>query len=160
MNSSKALANFQSHCQELYTCFSLAEFSIRVNYRQMLDSLFDPKMNPNADFMIGSGHPDEGNVYSSMKIHKVIEYMNKGKFSDVIYKSFIVRVYSDWDENYRYELSKEFKRGKNDIKCDLMGDIRIIRNWIVHKGSIIGSDYNKLKDINWNLAVGEHLEQI
>ena len=38
-----------------------------------------------------------------------------------------------------------------------MGDIRIIRNWIVHKSSIIDSDYNKLKNINWNLAVGEHL---
>ena len=148
MNSSKALANFQSHCQELYTCFSLAEFAIRVNYPQMLDSLVNPKMNPNADFMIGSGHPDEGNIYSSMKANKLIEYMNNGKFSDIIYKSFIIRIYSDWDENYRYELAKEFKREKNDIKSDLMGDIRIIRNWIVHKSSIIDSDYNKLKNIN------------
>lgn len=157
MNSSKALTNFQSHCQELYTCFFLAERAIRINYLQMLDGLVNPEMNPNADIMIGSGHPDEGNIYSSMKTNKVIEYMNNGKFSDILYKSFIIRIYSDWDEKYRCELAKEFKRKKNDIKCDLMGDIRIIRNWIVHKSSIIGSDYNKLKDINWNLAVGEHL---
>ena len=89
----------------------------------MLDSLVNPKINLNADLMIGSGHPEEGNIYSPMKTNKVIEYMNNGKFSDILYKSFIVRVYSDWDEDYRYKLSKEFKRGKYDIKCDLMGDI-------------------------------------
>lgn len=83
--------------------------------------------------------------------------MNNGKFSDIIYKSYIIRIYSDWDENYRYELSKEFKREKNDIECDLMGDIRIIRNWIVHKSSVIGSNYNKLKVIKWNLNIGESI---
>jgi len=81
---------------------------------------------------------------SNVKRHK------GGKFEDLHAKSFIVLVFSLWEDNFRVQIANKLpiNEKENDrvkrVKSNLMGDIRHIRNYIVHP-SVCIEELNELK---------------
>ncbi len=120
------------------------------------DNLIQLKADRGKSMIVGKGHPDQGGWHGSMNIGELIDSAQKdGDFSNQIAKSFICSIYSLWDEFYRHNIAAENNCGQKQVASNLMGDIRHIRNCIVHKKSIITNEQEKIKEINWLLIPGE-----
>ena len=74
---------------------------------------------------------------------ELIEAMRPGgEFEDLNAKGLIVLIYTLWEDSARKKLSKVFGlKDKNQIKCDLMGDVRLLRNMIVHRTDKARKEY-------------------
>lgn len=58
----------------------------------------------------------------------------------------MVLIYQYWEEHYRELIAKEYGFSKNDLKIDIFGDLRNLRNSIIHhKGIEIDGKYKILK---------------
>jgi hypothetical protein len=53
----------------------------------------------------------------------------------------IVMMYAYWEDHYREKIAHAIGlKDKNDVKIEIMGDLRILRNSIVHNGGYVISD--------------------
>ena len=52
----------------------------------------------------------------------------------------LISIYQYWEDNYRTKIARLFQKDKNDLKEPIMGDIRLIRNSIVHHNAIAKKD--------------------
>lgn len=65
-------------------------------------------------------------------------------------RAIIIFLYTYWDDETRLRLAKSKNVDKNSILSDVMGDIRIIRNTILHdKGILKNEDKKKLKKLDF-----------
>ena len=81
-----------------------------------------------------------------------------GEFENIQARAFIVFIYQLWDDEYRGAIADSLSVKKNRIECPLMGDFRLVRNLIIHKGSVIPAGFSGnlefLSEI-WNLLPGD-----
>ena len=107
-------------------------------FRSQLDG------DPNQSLFIGTGHPDKGNVHSEVQMAEAVKNSQKdGPFSDAVAKSLLVSIYSEWDELFRHRFAAEVGAKAEDVSCDLMGDLRWVRHWIVHNKYRIDNNCSK-----------------
>ncbi len=60
----------------------------------------------------------------------------------------IIFIYAFWDEEIRYKLARAKGVKKESIKSDIMGDLRHLRNAILHnKGILLPQDHQKIKKL-------------
>ena len=65
------------------------------------------------------------------------------------------RTFAYWDEEVRPKIAAVRGGDVKDIKVDALGDLRIIRNSIIHnRGIISASDYARLKKLNTEVQPG------
>ena len=60
-----------------------------------------------------------------------------GDFDSVLCRSLLVFLYSRWDESYRQSLAEICGVTKSCVRCDLMGEVRRVRNFLVHRNNIV-----------------------
>lgn len=152
MNQSKALADFQLDCQKYYICYALATKGLSDYAEKLLKEL-----NPDRakSLILGTGHPDDGKWHGSIEFGELFDSSRKNDvFADAIAKSFICAIYSSWDERFRHAVAEEVSSKQKNVNSDLMGDLRHVRNCIVHKKSIITDELSKIKELSWSLSVG------
>ena len=81
-----------------------------------------------------------------------------GEFDDLNAKAFIVMIFHRWDDQFRHRIAQVFSIPKDDVRCDLLGDVRHIRNAIIHENSMIDEKtIYKLKMLPsiWKLKPGK-----
>ena len=81
-----------------------------------------------------------------------------GAFEDQNAKALVVMMFHRWDEHFRYLISQVLSVRKCTVECDLMGDVRHVRNVIIHDNSDIPRNFTaKLKILCqiWNLQPGK-----
>ena len=61
----------------------------------------------------------------------------------------VVQIYQYWEDMYREEIARNMGICKNDLKVDVFGDLRIIRQSIIHNHGIATSDITKCKILKW-----------
>ena len=62
--------------------------------------------------------------------------------------SIVVFIFAYWDEEVRPKIAAVRGVKHEDVKVDAMGDLRLVRNGIVHnKGVLSAADYARLKKI-------------
>jgi hypothetical protein len=150
------LSKFQERCHHYFTCFTFAAKGLQSVADKFRPGLVEGK---NQSLFIGSGHPDEGKAHSKVKLKDaVLSSAKDGVFSDTIAKSIIVTIYSEWEEMYRHKIAEEAGAEAKNIISDLMGDLRIVRNWIVHNKSVVDKDRAKIKVLSWQLQEGHELK--
>ena len=60
---------------------------------------------------------------------EVLECLKSGGvFEDQNAKAFLVTILHRWDEHFRPSIARLLSVGPNAVQCDLMGDLRIVRN--------------------------------
>jgi hypothetical protein len=92
----------------------------------------------NPSLFIGSGHPDEDKTHSRILLRDAIQFSEQdGVFADTLAKAIIISIYTEWDETYRQKIAAEIGVKAKDIACDLMGDLRIVRHWVIHNKSFV-----------------------
>lgn len=142
------LDEFVQACQQRYTCYFLATHHMDAARTQFAHA------RPGNRVFIGPGEPGTVPVTASMDMVEAREKMRRdGEFADALAKALLVAIYSDWDEHFRIFFSQAVGARKNHVRCDLMGDLRHIRNCIVHERSNLSSELN-LRCLSWKLPVG------
>ncbi|MEO1494363.1 MAG: hypothetical protein AAFV19_19625 [Pseudomonadota bacterium] len=103
-------------------------------------------------FQIGKKLQGERTAVAEMPTAYVLQSLEKdGLFSSLSAHGLIVLTYALWDERYRSLIAKELgEKEKNAINCDVMGDVRTIRKWIVHNQSTATkSGLAEMKSLRW-----------
>ncbi|RDB06537.1 hypothetical protein [Runella aurantiaca] len=59
-----------------------------------------------------------------------------GKNYNFVGNTFIISVYAFWEDHYRQKIASSMGKKKNELKEPIMGDIRLIRNSLVHHKAI------------------------
>lgn len=156
MNRSIELSNFQKRCHQYYTCFIFATMGLQNIADKFKLSIIE---NQDQSLFIGSGHPDENKTLSQINLKEAVMYSQKdGVFSDTLAKSIIVNIYTEWNENYRQRIGAEVGTEAKNVMCDLMGDLRFVRNCIIHNKSTVDKNCTKFKILGWHLRQGEELK--
>lgn len=153
MKTNQVLAEFQARAHELYTCFVFAAMGF-----QNVAELLRPQLTGEANqtMLVGNTPPEQGRPQATIRMQDLVAFSSKdGSFTDTLAKSLIVLLYSEWDELYRHRFAKDIAVEASAVRSDLMGDIRQIRNWIVHNKSVIGN--KPLKVLPWQLSAGSLL---
>lgn len=142
----KTLLEYKRITHTVFTAYNMSNHGMD-KYANEINKL--DGFNPDGVFQIGtSGEKRE--ALSQMGNDDAIEAMQKnGAFSQIIAFGLIVFNFAMWEEEYRQKIADELKMSKADILCDVMGDLRIFRNWIVHNNGIANKDVSKLTCMNW-----------
>ncbi len=158
----KVLKGFRDACQKQYAAFCGA-----VNGRLLAYERFRQVIEPaNGDksFFIGTGPPDSEQLPGQSTIVQMsqkdfLESLKQGgAFEQQHAKAFAVFIYTLWEENYRQRIANAMSVSKDSVNCALMGDIRHVRNVIIHDNSVVSQDFpGKLKLLSqiWDLKPGE-----
>lgn len=143
------LNEFVQVCQQRFTCFFLASHHMHIGRMPYENA------RPENRIFIGPGEPGKVPVTAAMYQLELYEKMKRdGEFSDVLAKSLLVAIYSDWEEHFRTKFATSINARSNQVKCDLMGDLRRIRNCIVHERSILSAKDIKMVCLPWQLKPG------
>ena len=153
------LEGFRSDCQSQYCAFSGM-----VNGRGLAYERFKSIMESrNNKFSLGTAFPGSEQQPGKSTIVQIShgELLDglepDGTFEDQNAKAFILMIYHRWDEKYRHLISRALSVPKKSIQCDLMGDVRHVRNAIIHNNSDISQNtIAKLQLLRriWNIPLG------
>ena len=138
------LEQFRSECQMYYMAFN-GMLGGRTAALEQYRHIFRPE-NLDSMFSVGTQFPDREqspghSTIVQIKQRDFLEALQPGStFERLQANAFIVLVYSLWEENYRQKLADAIGVAKDAIACDLMGEVRHVRTWIVHDNSVAPHD--------------------
>lgn len=142
----KELIKFKRVTHAVYTAYSMSNLGMQ----RIADELKGMKeMNPEGLFQIGSSYLKRKAVSEIKTKDALIGLEKNGPFSQLVAFGMITWIFAMWEEEYRKKIADELNVQKNDILCDIMGDLRFFRNWIVHNNGIANKDVKKLISLNW-----------
>lgn len=111
-------------------------------------------------FTYGVGDPNSPDSYALHSCTQA-EYKKRneknGHNCKVIGRLCIVDIYSFWEDHYREKVAESRGLSKGDLLSDIMGDIRLIRNSIVHHRWIALPEISKCKLLTW-FSEGDSIE--
>lgn len=132
----KLLAEFRARCQELYVSFSVANIGLAEQRTQFIAKL--PRgtygtigfVSREADF----ASPPLSHSVPQMSIDQYIKAMEPdGEFVQYQNKTLLVFIYQTWEDYIRPQIAKLYSVDVTQVRCDLMGEIRHVRNDIIHR---------------------------
>ncbi|TMV09986.1 hypothetical protein FGK63_02645 [Ruegeria sediminis] len=149
-----AVKQFQKTTEAAHTAYQMANYGMGRTARELSRH---QGIDPLAPFAIGPGEPGKTDQLVVLPTKLVIEGMqHNGLFSTLIATGLLAWIYSLWEEEYRYKISQAEDCKKNDVRCDLMNDLRLIRHWVLHDRMIADEkNHKKLKVLSWPSKSGE-----
>ena len=133
------LVEFRTECQKAYFAFNggvNGRLEALSRHRQLMTGR-------EASVSVGSTFPDSEQRLGKSTIAEMTqgEYLDAlaegGDFEDRQNKAFLVMLYHRWDEWYRRRVGEALGLRKDDVRCTLMGEVRLLRNVIVHENAIV-----------------------
>lgn len=100
------------------------------------------------------GHGDPNNADSRV-LHKVtqgeLKHRNRKNGENTLFlgSMSLVAIYQFWEDRFRGEISSEINIPREELKHDLLGDIRLIRIAIIHHGGIAKKEIEKCRVLKW-----------
>ena len=156
---------FRDRCYRLAFGFDVMGAG-RQNERQRLEAFFvsNPEYRDVSLNIARQTNDDPNNieletVASMLQGDLAVALQQNGEFDNLNRQSYLVFIYHLWDEYYRNEVAKVLGLGsKNKVYCDLLGDIRQLRNCIIHDQAVLHP--TRLGELTvlpriWNLQPGE-----
>ena len=142
----KTLEEFRYVCQRHYFAYVFTAHGLHAEYDQF-DRIFNPA-NRNRPFEIGSSVPNAPQLPGKSTIGYIREgelldaLKSGGEFENALAKAFMVFVHQLWDDQYRIEIARALSVHKRSVICPLLGDLRRIRNLIIHQHSIVPAGFS------------------
>ena len=134
------MQRFSSDCQMMFVWFA----AILGSQNAMRDHLRHVAAH-DEPFTINTYRPDGrvDAVLARVPVDSVIKaFTEAGDFERLYAKAFVVFTYQIWEEVARREIAAALNlENPNHIKSDLMGDLRYLRNWLVHRSESAESDF-------------------
>jgi hypothetical protein len=146
------LTDFHQLCQQHYTCFALATGCVS-NYVSEFAG------GPPATLVFRSTElSNQVTTVARINIETLRDLgAPEGPFADTLAKAILVSLYAEWDEYYRPKYAKSIGIERNAVRSNLMGDLRLIRNCIVHAQSVITNEHKRCIVMPWPKQPG-HLK--
>lgn len=159
----KFLDDYRDACQMQFVAFNGVCNGRTLAYERFKSS-FDPA-NMDKTFYVGTAFPDSkqslgASTIASMKIEDFLKGLEDGgEFENQHAKAFLVLIYHLWDEKYRPAIGNLLSVDPTEqVLCDLMGDVRLVRHLIIHNDSVVPQGFVRrltmLQEI-WDLQPGE-----
>ena len=133
------LGEFRAECHRAYFAFN-GLLNGRVAASIKYGKLF---LKREARFSVGTAFPDG----QQRPGQSTITQLNQGELLDSLgaggdvedrqNKALIVMLYHRWEESYRYRIGEVLGLRKDDVRCTLMGELRLPRNLIVHENGVV-----------------------
>ena len=130
---------FSRDCQMMTTWF-VGIMASRKAMREHLERLASRR----EPLRITSLRPDGrvAAVLAEMPAEKVIESIaDAGAFERLYANSFVVSTFHLWEETIRPKIAAAMKVAPCHVKADLMGEWRLLRNWIIHRSKDAEDDF-------------------
>lgn len=151
MNSSSfTVKEFLTEVNEIAGFF--ADFSMSRNHASnwIKDLISNKKLHLNTKINFGARSPSKGDTpksmsresYHSANAGELLKRLASPKSIDMAAKTSLIFIYELWETKYRgkVQVCDQFKN-----ESDIFGDIRLLRNSILHNGSVGKEDLSKLK---------------
>ena len=125
------MQRFSTDCQQMFIWFA-GILGSRNAIKSHLDELAD-KQKP---LSINTYRPDGriDSVLASLPVEDISDAVSSGgEFERLYAKAFVVFTYQIWNDVTRNEIAAVLKlKDPKHVKCDLVGDLRLLRNWLIH----------------------------
>lgn len=145
------LAEFQAACQKYYACLVLANRGISQSARQMSRT----PAPPDAKVFFSDVDPAKQRATATLKRADLLAFSaDDGHFADTLSKAMLITLYAEWDEYFRPKFANSIGVQASKVRCNLLGDLRHIRNCIVHAKSVVTTEHLKLKELKWRIGPG------
>lgn len=98
---------------------------------------------PTEEITIRSPRPDGTYTAAARASREEIidAFSEDGSFQTLYGKAFVVFAYQIWEDFTRPKIAGALNVLKDDVKADLMGDWRLLRNWVVHQTAKAQQDF-------------------
>lgn len=98
----------------------------------------------------GAGEPFDGNALHQSTIgERMAACARAGQNEIALSNLCVVSIYSFWEHETRIQIANTLQIDENDVKSDLFGDLRTMRNVILHAGGIIDQRASSMKLLKW-----------
>lgn len=112
-----------------------------------LPHVADPLILMGYDTPVGPNPPRYAQWHKTQTVYAL---QRNGQIENRLGRQWLVTFYSEWDEHYRERLEAAHGCQKGDIKVDVFGDLRHMRNDVVHgRGSASLNRTGKCKVLTW-----------
>lgn len=106
----------------------------------------------NLPISYGNGNPNNPNA---VELHRTTqrEYKIRNSEGESNYKFIgnmcLISIYQYWEDFYRGNIARLKGIEKNELLCDIMGDLRLLRNSIIHHRGIALKNIESCRILNW-----------
>jgi hypothetical protein len=136
VSESPAVTEFREFVQEVSAAAIFAMTSMLFQSIELTKGLQSSIAvgNENPTMFFGAGSPNEQFApFVSRPLRELIQKASKGgSYIDLIGHGWIVTLFSSWEEEFRGLIAASLGLAPDDLKCDLFGDLRHMRNDIAH----------------------------
>jgi len=132
------LTEFANFLNQAAMTHGLAVNGIQLSVAQMENAPRSPK-NPDPDVYMGIGDPNVAGstTYASAKLSELRwQLADNGPVITSLGQQWAVLVDAEWEEHFRPSIAEAHNCNSNDLKYPLFGDLRKLRNDIVHHRGI------------------------
>ena len=139
-----ALEEFRTECHKAYFAFN-GTLNGRLGAASKYGKLLTERENrifAGTAFPDGEQRPGQSTIAELTQGELLDSLAAGGDFEDRQNKSLVVMLYHRWDEWYRYRIGEALGLCKDDVRCTLMGEVRLLRNLIVHKSSVVPDGFS------------------
>lgn len=151
MKQLATLVAFRELCHQYFTCYYFAT----VGLKNVAEKFSSTASGPKSKLTLGYGPPNEGKQVSVVNLQQAVRSSaENGVYSDMLAKSLIVMIYSEWQEHYRKHVADEIGVEKMDLQCDLMHDLSIVRYWTQLRHSTVDDKIKKIRVLDWQFQQG------
>jgi hypothetical protein len=106
----------------------------------------------NAWILYGRGDPNDPNsVVHHQTTRREFKIRNSHDGSNRIFigNMGLIAIYQYWEDVYRQRIADVFKVQKDNVQCDIFGDLRIIRHSILHHKGVALPEIARCKELQW-----------
>jgi hypothetical protein len=93
--------------------------------------------------------PEMGEIHTETQGEFKIRMSTGGRNHTFAANMCIISIYQYWEDHYRSAIAEALGKNKNDLKAPIMGDIRLLRNSIIHHKAIALKELEKAEIVNW-----------
>ncbi len=138
------LEDFRAECHKAYFAFNGV-----VNGRHDASEKFqrfmtkrEARVSAGSAFPDGEQKPGKSTIAALTQGQLLDSLAKGGDFEDLQNKALVVMLYHRWEEWYRYRIALALALKKNEIRCSLMGEVRLVRNVIVHDNGMVPNGFS------------------
>jgi hypothetical protein len=111
-----------------------------------------PNSSPSTSLSYGDTNPDDpvAKVEHSALFSEVISRNTQtGSNFRFIGNMCLISIYQYWEDDYRKKIAELLGKKKNALKEPIMGDMRLLRNSIIHHRAITKKEVEECALLNW-----------
>ena len=144
MAAVRILDDFRAQCQRLWFAFDGMINGRSLSLQQLRQLKVSKKHNR---LSVGTQFPEQEqsigrSTFAEIPFGELLEAMaDGGEFEQLNTKALLVFIDVLWEETTRDRIADVLHVAKQDIKCDLLGDLHRLRNLIIHQSEKAKQDY-------------------